>query len=180
MKARAITIAALAAASVGIAAGCSAGTTTVVRPAATTAPPSAAAAPAAPAQPANPVPVVKQAGASTSAVYGETDVYGDREVQGDITGATIPGCNFSYSVTDGSTDPACLESVQVYTYAAAAGQATYEDRPGNESSDDAVLISGHLFDVIVYGVSADYGNTWKFPVSPATVAARVHGTVIPS
>jgi hypothetical protein len=40
-----------------------------------------------------------------------------------------------------------------------------------------VTITGPLFDLTLYGVSAD-GNTWKFPVSPATIAARAGGKVI--
>jgi hypothetical protein len=125
----------------------------------------------APVGPANPVPIVKQAGATTTAVHGDIDVYGDRYAQRDIPGATIPGCSESFSVTNGAK---CLESVSVYTYVTAADQANWESQ--NPPSDSNTVISGHLFDLTLYPVSAD-GNTWAYPVSVATVAKRVHGTV---
>jgi hypothetical protein len=120
--------------------------------------------------PANPVPIVKQAGAKTSAVYGQTDIYGDRYADGDLPGATISGCSESYSSTG-----TCLESVEVYTFATAADQA--RDQRLNQTADDHVVIAGTLFDLTLYGVSAD-GNTWEYPVSEATIAARVHGHVV--
>jgi len=48
---------------------------------------------------------------------GNADLYGGRYASGDLPGATIPGTSFSQQ---GS---ACVESVTVYTYATAAGQA---------------------------------------------------------
>jgi hypothetical protein len=126
------------------------------------------------AGPANPVPVIKLAGATTSAVYGQTDLYGDRYASGDLLAATIP----SPCMGEGSSSTGCDESVDVYTYANAAAQAAGESR--NQTSDGSVIISGHLFDLIVYGVQgiSGSGTPWEYPVSVATIAARVDGKIL--
>jgi hypothetical protein len=116
-------------------------------------------------QPANPVTIVKMAGATTPAVYGQVDIYGDRYADGSLPGATIPGCSESYSDSGG-----CLESVQVYTYATAADQVRGEQE-NSTPRDGQVTVKGALFDLTVYAVSAD-GNTWVYPVSSATIPSR--------
>jgi hypothetical protein len=124
----------------------------------------------APVGPANPVPIVKMAGAKTSAVSGQVDVYGDRYAGGDLPGATVPGCNGAY--TD---DGKCLEFVQVYTYATAADQAHWESQ-NSTPSDSNTVISGDLFDLTLYSViAADGSNVYPVPVK--VIAQRVHGTV---
>jgi hypothetical protein len=111
------------------------------------------------------------AGATTEAVNGQVDIYGDRYADGTLPGATIPGCSESYT----DVNHTCLEAVQVYTYATVADQARY-DQQNATPTDGNVVIHGAKFDMTVAGVSVD-GVKWVYPVSPATIAARVHGTL---
>lgn len=133
--------------------------------------PAAAQAPATQAGPANPVGVLKMAGAKTTAVHGDEDVYGDLDAQGDLPGATVPGCNISYS-----SSGACVESIIVYTYRTQADQQRGDQQV--QTTDSQVIINGNLFQLILYPV-AGVDNVNKYPVSPWTIAARVHGTVQP-
>jgi len=118
------------------------------------------------------VAIIKMAGAATTEVYGQVDISGDRYADGTLPGATVPGCSESWNTGPGG----CLESVTVYTYATKTDQARYEQQNATPA-DGQVMISGDRFTLTVGGVSAD-GSTWIFPVSPAAIAVRVHGTVV--
>jgi len=122
--------------------------------------PSVATAPA--GQAANPVPLLKRSGVPVpaSVTSGEVDVYGDRYATADFPSG---------------------EEVTAWTYPDAAAKAADDAR--NPVTDSMVQIGGPpgaLWSLTVTGVSgpdATPGNTLAYPVSPASIAARVGGII---
>jgi len=150
-----ISAAAAAAFTVLLAAGCGSAATLATRD------PSPAIRPAvqekaAAKQPADPRPVFLEAGASYDSYDGTAvarDFYGDKYLCGVLK----------------------QESVCVYSFATAARQQEDLTQPG--SGDGEVTVKGPGWDVWVIPVTDAEGN-FTFPVSPAVIAERVHGTVV--
>jgi hypothetical protein len=126
-----------------------------------------ASAPAAAAQsgPANPLTIVRKAGATAQPgeVYGSSTAQGWLEGDGSFSASGQPDSNY--------------ERVSVYTLPAGITGQQAIAQVGVTSSDSQVLIAGSSFYVFVYPLQNAEGDS-VFPVSPATIAARVHGTVV--
>jgi hypothetical protein len=97
-------------------------------------------------------------------VNGLVDIYGDRYAE-----ATWPFRGYA----DGG------ESIIVYTY---ADQAAMDAAPQIPPQDGSTLIVGRLFTMQVGAIpAADFASGGPvYTTSPATIAARVHGTMQPS
>lgn len=145
-------------------AGCgSSGSTAPPAPAATSAAGSGAAAIPGVSTPANPVPLLKAAGATPAAgtVTGQADVYGDRYAAGTIGD----------------------EDVRVYT---SGSQAAYAENLHRFRPDDsqAVIAVPARNAVVILTAYIDPakgdGPQWAAGGTPAQVAARVGGQVVPA
>lgn len=110
----------------------------------------------------NPVSILKKMGVPTSAVYGQVDIWGDRYASGNFPGG---------------------EQVTVYTFAdRAAQQADNARNSGGASTDSNVVITGPGWKAVVTGalnLTASGTSTITFEVSPAMLAQRAGGTVVP-
>jgi hypothetical protein len=107
--------------------------------------------------PANPVPLLLKTGAKQSQnLPPETDIYGDRFASG--------------TVDNGN------EQVTAWTFASQAAQQADLARNTNPS-DGSRTIEGNLWAVSVTPVTAMNGDM-TFPVSLASIAAKVGGTVV--
>jgi hypothetical protein len=119
------------------------------------------------AQPANPVPVVRETGASVlpGEVYGSRDVEGALYADGSFYG---PNCTAADN---------CSEQVTVYTLPPGMTPAQSMAQTGLEPSDSTAIITGSNFIIELTPVD-EVNDSNTYFVSAATVAARVHGTVI--
>jgi hypothetical protein len=108
------------------------------------------------------VTIVRQAGATPApgAVYGSTWA----------SGLTADG-SFSKPYND-TWD---YEGVTVYTMTSGITGAQAAAEVGAATSDSQMVITGRDFYMFVSPVSSGSAPAW--PVSPATIALRVHGTV---
>jgi len=120
------------------------------------------------AQPANPVAVVRETGATPSPgeVYGSRDVYGGLYADGNIYG---PDCTAADN---------CSEQVTVYSLQ--PGQTAQEAmaQSGLVPSDNQAVITTPAAIVCVTPADMLNGGGLTYFVSPAVIAARVHGTVV--
>jgi hypothetical protein len=114
------------------------------------------------ASPANPVPIVREAGATPTPgeKYGTTVVDGSLDADGTYGGGTNP------------------EFIRVYTLPAGTTGRQLTAQDDIASSDSQTVIVGPSFYIMVQPDQPDNGGPGTYPVSPATIAARVHGTVI--
>lgn len=121
-----------------------------------------------PAQPVNPVTVVRQAGATPS----PGEVYGSRDVEGNLyASGSIPGPNCT---------GACGEIVTVYSLnPGQTAQQFIAASPTWTSSDSGMVITTPVAVISVTPVDVLTGaGGLTYFVSPAAIAARVHGTVV--
>jgi hypothetical protein len=114
------------------------------------------------ASPANPVTLVRQAGATPSLgeKYGTTVVDGSLDADGTLSNGTNG------------------ESIGAYTLPAGLTGQQVTAQDGIASSDSQAVIVGSNFYIVVHPALPDNGGPGTYPVSPATIAARVHGTVL--
>ena len=110
-------------------------------------------------QPANPVPVVRETGATVA----PGEVYGSSTAQGWLS-------------ADGSF--ASGERIDVYTLPAGLTGQQAIAQVSVTSSDSQTLIAGGSFYMFVYPAQNPQTGVTTYPVPPAVIAARVHGTVI--
>jgi len=116
------------------------------------------------AAPANPLTIVREAGATVQ----PGEVYGSSTVQG-----WLGDGSFSKSGQPDDT----YERVTVYTIPPGETGAQAFASTGFSSSDSQIVVTGPTFYMYVYPLQNDEGDS-VFSVSPATIAARVHGTVL--
>lgn len=127
--------------------------------AATSAQPPASASQPASTHPANPVTIVRETGATIT----PGEVYGSTTVQ-------------SWLSADGSWPGG--ERVDVYTLPGGLAGAQAITQLGVTSSDSQTVIAGGSFYMFVYPADNLSTGASSYPVPPATIAARVHGTVV--
>lgn len=118
------------------------------------------------AAPANPVTIVRQAGATPTPgeKHGKTSADGWLYADGSFT-----------NVKDNYN-----ETLMVYTLPAGLTGQQAIAQVGQSTSDSQTLIAGPDFFLYLYPYQGGSTGASSYPVSPATVAARVHGTVIPA
>lgn len=110
-------------------------------------------------QPGNPVPIVRETGATVT----PGEVYGSTTAEGWLS-------------ADGSF--ASGERVDVYTLPAGLTGQQAIAQVGVTSSDSQTVIAGSSFYIFVYPAEDMSTGVSTYPVSPATIAGRVHGTVL--
>jgi hypothetical protein len=157
-------LAALALAGCGTAASTSSSPAASTATAATAEPSGTVLSPANPVT--NPVTIVRETGATPAPgeVYGSTTADGWLSADG--------------SFSSGGQSYGNYERITLYTLPAGLTGQQAIAQVGVTSSDSQVLVAGGSFYMFVYPAQNPQTDVTTYPVPPAVIAARVHGTVI--